>query len=296
MKISDLMNKGKEALAGRETAILEAEVLLCHVLEVNREYLIAHRDEEVDKFACSLFGEYLKQMESGKPIAYILGEKEFFGLNFFVDERVLIPRPETEHVVEKALDYLRANDEVGRKFKVLDVGTGSGCIPISIVHGFSEAACPAIGGGSSKGEIGHVEAVDISEGALEVAKVNVSQYSFENLIYVYQSDLLDAVEEGAKFDLIVANLPYIDEVDGPVEENVKKYEPHSALYAGEGGLELYKKMFQQMRNKGVRFETMIGEFGFGQGKEMRELLGNFFDQNWSVEKDHAGIDRIFIIS
>ncbi|MFH1533379.1 MAG: peptide chain release factor N(5)-glutamine methyltransferase [Nitrospirota bacterium] len=286
MKIIDLMNKGKEALAGRETAVLEAEVLLCYVLEVNREYLVAHRDEEVDKFACSLFGEYLKQMESGKPIAYILGEKEFFGLNFFVDERVLIPRPETEHVVSKALDYLRANDEAGRKFKVLDVGTGSGCIPISIVHGFSVA----------EGEIGHVEAVDISVGALEVAKVNVSQYSFENLIHVYQSDLLDAVEEGAKFDLIVANLPYIDEVDGPVEENVKKYEPHSALYAGDGGLKLYKKMFQQMRDKEIGFETMIGEFGFGQGKEMRELLGNFFDQNWSVEKDHAGIDRIFIVS
>ncbi|NIA02012.1 MAG: peptide chain release factor N(5)-glutamine methyltransferase [Nitrospirae bacterium] len=294
MKIIDLINKGKEALLGRETAVLDAEVLLCNVLEVNREYLVAHRDEEVDKFECSLFCEYLKQMGGGKPIAYILGEKEFFGLNFFVDERVLIPRPETEHVVEKALDYLRANDENGRRFRLLDVGTGSGCIPISIAHGFFEAA--AAEAGSLKGEIEQIDAVDISEGALEVAKVNISQYSFENLIHVFQSDLLEAVEEGEKYDLIVSNLPYIDEVDGPIEENVKKYEPHSALYGGERGLELYKKMFQQMREKGVGFEMMIGEFGFGQGEEMRELLDNFFDQNWSIEKDHAGIDRIFIVS
>lgn len=286
MQIIELMKKGKAALAGRETAVLDAEVLLSYVLRVNREYLIANREEEIDKFTCSLFGEYLKQMKSGKPIAYILGEKEFYGLNFFIDERVLVPRPETEHVVEKALDYLRANDESGKKFKVLDVGTGSGCIPISIAHGFSEA----------EGEIVQIDAVDISEGALEVAKVNVSQYSFENLIHVFQSDLLEALEEGEKYDLIVSNLPYIGEVDGPVEENVKKYEPHAALYGGEGGLELYKKMFQQMREKEIGHEVVIGEFGFGQGEEMGELLSKNFDQRWSIEKDLAGIDRIFIVS
>lgn len=286
MQIIDLMKKGKEALAGRETAVLEAEVLLSFVLGVNREYLVANRNEDVDKFTCSLFGEYLKQMKGGKPIAYILGEKEFYGLNFFIDERVLVPRPETEHVVEKALDYMRINDESGRKFKILDVGTGSCCIPISIAHGFSQA----------EGEIGQIDAVDISEGALEVAKVNVSQYSFENLIHVFQSDLLESIEEGEKYDLIVSNLPYIGEVDGPVEENVKKYEPHAALYGGEGGLELYKKMFQQLLEKGVEFEMMIGEFGFGQSKEMGELLNKYFDQKWSIEKDLAGIDRIFIVS
>jgi release factor glutamine methyltransferase len=286
MKIIDLMKKGTLALAGRETAVLDAEVLLCFVLGVDREYLIAHREEEVDGFAVSLFGEYLKQMEGGKPIAYILGEKEFHGLNFFVDERVLIPRPETEQIVEKALDYLRANDESGRKFSVLDVGTGSGCIPISIAHGFAEA----------EGEFGQIDAVDISEGALEVARVNVSQYSFENLIHVFQSNLLEAVDEGEKYDLIVSNLPYIGESDGLVEENVKKYEPHAALFGGEGGLELYKKMFQEMDEKDVDFEMMVCEFGFGQGDAMRELLSKYFDQRWAIEKDLAGIDRIFIVS
>lgn len=279
MKIIDLLKKGKDVLAERETAVLDAEILLAYVLGVEREYLVAHSDEDVDGFDAGLYREYLKQVSEGKPIAYILGEKEFFGLNFFVDERVLIPRPETEHVVEKALDYLRANDEAGRKFRILDVGTGSGCIPVAITSGFVE----------SEGEIGRIDAVDISKGALEVAKVNVSQYSLENLIHVYESDLLEAVEDGEKFDLIVSNLPY-------VEENLPKHEPHAALYGGEGGLELYKKMFQQLQEKGIGFEMMIGEFGFGQGKEMRELLSKYFDQNWSIEKDHAGIDRIFIIS
>ncbi len=286
MQIHQLLKEGKEFLGGRETALLDAEVLLAYALGEDREYLISHGEEEMNKSITALFEEYLKHIERGKPMAYILGEKEFYGLNFFVDERVLVPRPETEHVVEKALDFLRANDEVGRKFRILDVGTGSGCISISIAHGFSE----------SEGEIGQIDAVDISETALEVAKVNVSQYGFEKIVHVYQSDLLENIEEGERFDLIVANLPYIGENDCNVSSDVQKYEPRAALFGGSDGLELYKKMFQQLRDKRVGFEMMIGEFGFGQRKELEELLSKYFDQEWSVEKDHAGIDRIFVIS
>ena len=262
MQIHQLLKEGKEFLCDRETASLDAEVLLAYVLGEDREYLISHGEEEVDEFTTALFEKYLKQIAQGKPMAYILGEKEFYGLNFFVDERVLVPRPETEHVVMKALDFLRTNDEVGRKFRILDVGTGSGCIPISIAHGFSEA----------EGEIGQIDAVDMSETALEVAKVNVSQYGLEETVHVYQSDLLENIEEGERFDLIVANLPYIGENDCNVSSDVRKYEPRVALFGGSDGLELYKKMFQQMQDKGVGFEMMIGEFGFGQGKELEKLL------------------------
>ncbi len=286
MQIHQLLKEGKEFLGSRETASLDAEVLLAYVIGEDREYLISHVEEEVDVADAALFEKYLKQIDRGKPMAYILGEKEFYGLNFFVDERVLVPRPETEHVVEKALDYLCANDRAGRRFRVLDVGTGSGCIPISIAYGFSEAG----------GEIGQIDAVDVSETALEVARVNVSQYGLEEMIHVYQSDLLENIEEGEGFDLIVANLPYIGEESGIVSPGVKKYEPQAALFGGSDGLELYKKMFQQLRDKGVGFEMMIGEFGFGQRKELEGLLSKYFDQEWSVEKDHAGIDRIFVIS
>jgi len=294
MQIHQLLKDGKEFLGDRETASLDAEVLLAYVLGEDREYLISHGEEDVNELTVVMFEEYLKQIAKGKPMAYILREKEFYGLNFFVDERVLVPRPETEHVVMKALDFLRINDEVGRKFRILDVGTGSGCIPISIAHGFSEAATAKAG--SSKGEIGQIDAIDMSETALEVAKVNVSQYGLEETVHVYQSDLLENVEEGEKFDLIVANLPYIGENDCNVSSDVRKYEPRAALFGGSDGLDLYKKMFQQLCDKGVGFEMMIGEFGFGQRKELEKLLSKYFDQEWSVEKDHAGIDRIFVIS
>lgn len=286
MQIHQLLKEGKDFLSGGETASLDAEVLLAYALGEDREYLISHGEEEVDQSVTPLFEEYLEQIDQGKPMAYILGEKEFYGLNFFVDERVLVPRPETEHVVEKALDFLQANDRASRRFSVLDVGTGSGCISISIAYGFSEAG----------GEIGRIDAVDVSEIALEVARVNVSQHGLEEMIHVYQSDLLENIEEGEEFDLIVANLPYIGEDGCNVSSDVQKYEPRAALFGGSDGLELYKKMFQQLRDKRVGFEMMIGEFGFGQRKELEELLSKYFDQEWSVEKDHAGIDRIFVIS
>jgi release factor glutamine methyltransferase len=217
-------------------------------------------------------------------VAYVTGQKEFYGLDFFVDERVLVPRPETELLVEKALEYLNSARERKDRLRILDVGTGSGNIPVAIATNFD---CDAIE---------EIEVVDISEGAVEIAKINAAQHGLENTINVFESDLLEVVEEGECFDLITANLPYIGKIENNfVEEGVKMNEPALALYGGNDGTELYKKMFQQIVDKNVDFECLIGEFGFGQRKIVEQILNTYFEHKWEIFKDLAGVDRIFVV-
>jgi release factor glutamine methyltransferase len=227
----------------------------------------------------------LKRVVDGEPVAYILGEKEFYGLDFFVDNRVLLPRPETEMIVEKVLEYFGSDvvdSDLG--FRLLDVGTGSGNIVVSIAKSASDFFVDA-------------DAVDISDDALEVARLNAQQHCVEDRISFFNSDLLENIEDAEKYDVIVANLPYIGELENNfVEENVERYEPSLALFAGDDGLELYKKMFQQIIDKEISFDLMIGEFGFGQAEGVLSLMNKYFDhRSCSIEKDLAGIDRIFVI-
>ncbi len=262
--------------------MLDCEVILANVLGVDREYLITHSDEEVDHDLFELFCVYLKKLKDGCPVAYIVKEKEFYGLNFYVDDRVLVPRPETEMLVEKVLQFLKSNEEEGRRFRVLDVGTGSGNIAIALAKNFDDQV---------------VVALDVSEGAVEIAKINIEQHSLEDKVQVYQSDLLDAIDDGENFDVIVANLPYIGKVkNNDVDENVEKYEPGAALFAGDDGLELYKKMFQQIADKGVGYGLIVGEFGFMQRKDLEALLDKYFEHKWGIERDLEGRDRMFVVN
>lgn len=281
MTIKDLLKEGADFLGDHENAILDCEVLLAYVLGKDKEYLLAHGNEEVEDDLVKLFEKYVERVRDGEPVAYITGEKEFYGLDFFVDKRVLVPRPETEMLVEKVLEYLRENE--GRKCRVLDVGTGSGNIAVSVAK--------------NSEDIEHVYAMDCEADALEVAKINVQQHGVEDKVYVCQSDLLDAIDSEERFDVIVANLPYIGEVKNRfVSADAEKYEPGVALFGGEDGLELYKKMFQQLEEKEVDYDLVVGEFGFAQREDMEKLLNKYFEQGWRIEKDLAGIDRIFVIT
>lgn len=298
MSIKDLIKQGYEFLGDEavENALLDCEVILANVLGVEKEYLIAHSDQEIggdSEFSedlIDLFWAYLKKVKNGEPVAYLTREKEFYGVNFYVDNRVLVPRPETEQLVETVLTYLEEKSGMSRgrelevdseKFRVLDVGTGSGNIAISLAVNFQNLEATAL---------------DISEAALEVARVNVDQHGVEDRVQLCQSDLLEVIEDGEKYDVIVANLPYIGmETNSEVEEKVKKHEPSSALFAGMDGLELYKKMFQQMRDKNVKCDMIVGEFGSMQRKDMENLLSQFFEQRWSIENDLAGLPRMFVV-
>ncbi|MBI5754159.1 peptide chain release factor N(5)-glutamine methyltransferase [Candidatus Peregrinibacteria bacterium] len=286
MTIKHIIKQGFEFLEVHENSLLDCEVILANVLGVDKEYLIAHSDQEIggeSEFGddlIELFWAYLKKVKEGQPVAYILKEKEFYGLNFYVDNRVLVPRPETELLVETVLNYLEGSDS--EKFRILDVGTGSGNIAISLAANFQDL---------------EVTALDLSEEALEVARVNVDQHGVEDRVQLAQSDLLDVVEEGENYHVIVANLPYIGiETNSDVDENVRKHEPKAALFAGADGLVLYKKMFQQIKDKNLSYNMIVGEFGSMQQKDMADLLNNFFEQKWRIEKDLAGFPRMFVIN
>lgn len=288
MKICELLKSGYSKISlVKEAAFLDIEIVLAHVLGVSKEYLLAHGDGEVSFEDNALFDFYVERLVSGEPIAYITCHKEFYGNDFFVDKRVLVPRPETEMIVENVIGFIEKNVKNG-KLKLADIGTGSGNIAISIAKHFQDYL---------DDPLDEVFAVDISEDALEVCKINIEQHGLEDKIQALQSDLLEFLEDFEICDIIVANLPYIGEIENRfVEKNVEKFEPNVALFGGNDGLELYKKMFQQVKEKSVKFKLMIGEFGFAQGEKMRELLSKYFEQDeWGIYEDLSGIERIFVV-
>jgi len=284
MTINELLNTGMNLLGKTDLAILDCEVVLAYVLGVEKEYLIANLHEEVDEGLGEMFLKYMSEVRDGKPVAYITNQKEFYGLDFYVDQRVLIPRPDTELMVEKALDFIRKNYK-NERFSILDLGTGSGNIAISIAKTLE-----------NEDLIEYIHALDISDDAIEVAKQNVVQHGVEDKINVTQSDLLEAIEDEESYDLILANLPYIGEVKHRyIDKNVEKYEPKVALFGGEDGLTLYKKLFQQLRDKHISWKMMAGEINPEQLPDLVIDLNKYFDQNWEVLKDLSGKYRVFVI-
>jgi len=302
MTIKELLIEGSKRLSRSSirssSKDLDCEVLLGFVLGISREKLLGDFFWEVPGEDAVLYFRYVDEVAGGKPVAYVTHSREFYGLDFYVDERVLIPRPETEGVVEEVLGFLKKKDALthglsrpdwcrGVDALVLDVGTGSLCITCAILKNFENA---------------FAYAVDISEDALEVARVNSGYHGLETHCQIFQSDLLSNVEE-RKFDVIVANLPYVrDEAGetsgGLLSEGVKKFEPGSALFGGGDGLELYKKLIQEIIEKKVEFDLLVCEFGFGQVALVAELLSKNFDQEkfkWEIKKDLAGIPRIFVV-
>lgn len=280
MQIGSLLKRGKDFLGHNENALLNSEILLSYVLGISREELFVCNNEELESALIKLFEQYLQRISLGEPVAYITKNKEFFGLDFYVDQRVLVPRPETELLVERGVAFLQNRADA----RVLDVGTGSGNIAIALGSAVYES-------------IDLIDAIDLSEEALSVARINVEQHGLGEKIHVFQSDLLNALDEDCHYDLITANLPYIGEqTNDYVAHGVEKFEPNLALFAGGDGLELYKKLFQQLRQKRIQFDLMIGEFGLGQTQALGKLLDQFFDHKWKVRQDLAGIDRMFVVT
>ena len=286
MKVKQLLKKGSDYLNDRDNSLLDCELLLRYILGVEKEYLIINSEEEVADDLSLLFDRYIDRIKAGEPVEHITGEKEFFGLSFFVDNRVLIPRPETEMLVEKVNSFIENYWDKEKRFRILEVGTGSCNIPVAIAKYFEDKSLDLID---------EIDALELDESALEVARVNVQQYGLEDKINLVQSDLLEVIEEDDFYDVIVANLPYIGEVKNHfVSDATEKFEPNLALFGGEDGLELYERMFKEITDKGVNFSLMMGEFGFAQAEAMTELIASYFD-DFEIIKDLAGIERIFVI-
>ena len=277
MTIDQLLKEVKSHARIDEDKIA-VDVLLAHVLGKSKEELFINGEDVVGNDQVKKFMELYERYKDGEPVAHLTNSKEFFGLDFFVDKNVLIPRPETEMLVEKVIDEVKSDQ---KEVKILDVGTGSGNIAISLAHSISSAK---------------IVAVDVSSEALEIATKNAEQHGVMDQIELMVSDLLEEVE--GEFDYIVANLPYIgEERHNYVSKEAKKFEPHVALFGGSNGLMLYEKLFQQISEKRLKPRMLLGEFGFLQGEEMRDLLSKYFEQEeWEIVSDYASIERMFVVN
>jgi release factor glutamine methyltransferase len=219
---------------------LTAEVLLSHAMRCDRSYLYAHASDELTELAWIHYGRYLNERLKGRPTQYIIHRQEFLGRDFFVDERVLIPRPETEHLVEAALLWL-ANRPAST---VLDVGTGSGAIAVSVAL---DSHC-------------EVFASDVSSVALEVAERN--RRAHDARVYFLACDLLTAVKPGS-IDLLVSNPPYIPGDDAAnMQREVREWEPHVALFAGDTGFEIYRRLVTEAELVVRRGGRLLMELGY----------------------------------
>src|SRR2546421_2334306 len=280
--ILEALELGTSALAaaGQPVPRLDAQVLLGHVLHVDRVTLIAYPENPLTPEQERHYGQLLEQRKRGEPVAYLVGHKEFFGLDFFVDQRVLIPRPETEQLVEAALKIIRVALAAGMKPVVADIGTGSGIIPISIAV--------------QEPRLLHLYAIDVCPDALEVARINCRRHSVEERVRLLSSDLLTDLPEPS--DILTANLPYVgtDEMELLTPE-VRAYEPQLALFSGNQGLDLLQRFFTEARHSGKLKEhaVLLLEIGYQQREKLIHLLSNLWPlASVSFEKDYAGWDRL----
>lgn len=248
----------------------EVQALLQTALGVNRAYLLAHPERVLTEQEFSRYQASLQRRLQGEPLAYILGEREFFGLSFKVTPATLIPRPDTELLVELALARITTAG-----CRVLDLGTGSGAIALAIAHVRPDA---------------EVIAVDASETALSVARENASRLQIRNVCFVI-SDWFSALS-GQRFDLIVSNPPYIAENDRHLAQGDLRFEPATALASGSDGLQDIRHIISEAGAHLAAGGWLMLEHGYDQAEQVRALLLKAGFKNIRSDKDLAGIERV----
>ncbi len=263
--------------AGISTPHLDAELLLAHCLQVERPALIAHPEYQLTTGQQARFRELLARRLRREPLAYLIHERWFYGLKLYVDSSVLIPRPETEMLVEAALNWLRGNPSA----TVVDVGTGSGAIAVALACHAPPAA--------------RILATDISADALRVARRNTHIHGVATHIALIQTDLLQAL--APPLHLIVANLPYVASRDrDALIPEVRDYEPGVALFAGPEGLDLLDRCLAQARQRLAAGGLILQEIGYVQGSAVQQLAQQHFPAaNISIHQDLAGLERMVSI-
>ena len=282
----------------------DAETLLLYHLGKTRAWLIAHLDDDFGGCAAIGYAGFITRRLHGEPIQYITGEAEFYGLPFRVTPDVLIPRPETEHLVEKALEILGApsippggpihapgapsiqrswlngwETETASAPRILDIGTGSGAIPVSLAHHLPHAL---------------ITATDLSESALSVARGNATRNCVSDRIRFQQGDLLAPVA-GEQFNIIASNPPYVAAADrDTLSVEVRDHEPALALFAGDDGLDIYRRLIPAAFAALVPGGFLLLEIGFGQQNPIRDFLAAAGFRNIEFTPDLQGIPRVAV--
>ncbi|HTC75294.1 MAG TPA: peptide chain release factor N(5)-glutamine methyltransferase [Edaphobacter sp.] len=257
----------------RPTATRDAELLLLHTLRIPRTTLIAHPGNELNASQRTAYENSIARRLRHEPVQYITGQQEFYGLTLKVTPAVLIPRPETEHLVEAVLKLLPSN----KPLKIADIGTGSGAIAIALAVHLPQAS---------------ISALDISTEALAVATTNAREHNVADRIRFLQSDLLSALDHEAEtFDAIVSNPPYVAETDRPtLHPQVREYEPATALFAGETGLDIYRRLIPQAHRALKPNRLLALEIGHDQQNAIASLLQTW--HNLSSINDLQNIPRV----
>lgn len=271
MQYAKLYQIGKEQLqkAGITDAELDARLLLEFICHTDRNALYAHGDQEIEDEKMQDFLQLIEKRAVHIPLQHLTGEQNFMGLDFLVNENVLIPRQDTEILVEEIMRDLHDG------IRILDMCTGSGCILLSLLHYSND--CSGVG-------------VDVSEDALAVARQNADRLAEKQAVFI-QSDLFEKVE--GSFDLIVSNPPYIrsQEVAGLMPE-VREHEPHLALDGKDDGLHFYREIIKGAMPHLKRGGQLFFEIGYDQGEAVQALLAANGYTEIAVVKDYAGLDRV----
>jgi release factor glutamine methyltransferase len=267
--IAAALARGSAKLGKLQIGRRDAEFLLMHAIGCDRAYLLSHPETELTAEQAAVYEGWLARRARNEPVQYIVGEQEFFGLKFRVTPDVLIPRPETEHLVEAAL----ARADKGAPLRIADVGTGSGAIAVALAHVLPNA---------------RITALDVSLAALDVARDNAERHRIAPRIEFVESDLLAEVR-GESFDLIVANPPYVAQGE-LLEPQVGDFEPSLALYAGVDGLDVYRRLIPQAGAVLKPDGWLLMEIGHGQRETVAEMLAGW--ENVSFVNDLQGIPRV----
>jgi release factor glutamine methyltransferase len=272
-----------------ERARRDAETLLLHLIredapDINLAWLIAHGYETLPARATAAFRAWVERRRAGEPIQYIMGEAEFYGLSFKVNSAVLIPRAETEHLVETVIEIAGglAKQSIA-KHRIADVGTGSGAIAVALASKLSSARVGA-----------RIHATEISAAALAIARANAERNGVANRVAFHEGDLLTPVA-GELFDFVVSNPPYVPERDrDSLSVEVRDYEPAQALFAGDDGLAVYRRLIPAAFNALFHDRYLVLEIGFGQQAAVGELLADARFENIEFTKDLQGIPRVAV--
>ena len=262
---------------------MNAELLLRFILDVDRAYLFAHPERELSHEEQARYEEVLAQRAKGVPAQYITGHQEFWGLDFIVTPAVLIPRPESEHLVETVLALVKGcrpeeqpdKESAVANGRIIDVGTGSGCIAIAVAKELPSA---------------EIHATDVSPDALEIAEANAARHQLDQRVHFHDTDLLDGVEPGS-FDIVVSNPPYVGESEEEeVQLEVRKFEPRNAVFAGPTGLEVIARLIPQAQKVLKPCGWLIMEISGTIAEGVKDRLKDW--KEVAITNDLQGIPRV----
>jgi release factor glutamine methyltransferase len=266
--------------SGSDSARLDAQLLLGHVLELNKVQLYVQYDRPLMNRELEPYRALLKRRANGEPVAYILGEREFYGRPFQVDRRVLVPRPETEHLVDAVLAHIKAAEIDAPR--IVDVGTGSGALAITLACELPQAI---------------VLGIDQQAEALEVAALNADRNEVRERVKLSQGDVLTPIRSEASVDVIVSNPPYLDDaLMQSLPRDVRDFEPHTALHGGPDGLDIHRRLHTQalrvLRPGGLLAVEVAGDTQAQALRALWEQGGGL--QTIEIREDYAGIPRIVL--